>query len=94
MDHSKRLSLRHSCSILQDATCSILQTAPRVKIVGECTSQSSDDGGAFPRHLHFVKRLSASLFFEQNYNIINIKEDNNTFVIGKETGFTRDLGEA
>ena len=59
MNHSKRLSLRHSYSILQDATCSILQTAPRIKIVGECASQSSDDGGAFPRPLHFVNRLSA-----------------------------------
>ena len=57
MNHSKRLGLRHFYSILQDATCSTLQTVLRVRIVGECASQSSDDDGAFPRHLYFINRL-------------------------------------
>ena len=57
---SKRLGLRHSYRILRAARHLTVRSAPKVKIGCENASKSSDDGGAFPWHLHFVKRLTAS----------------------------------
>ena len=43
--------------VARDAT---VRSAPKVEIGCEGASKSSDDCGALPQHLHFVKRLSAS----------------------------------
>ena len=56
---SKRSELRHCYRILRVPSDATVRSAPKVKIGCEHASKSSDDGGAFPRHLHFVKRLRA-----------------------------------
>ena len=62
MSFSKRSELRHSYHIPWVARDATVRSAPKVKIGCEHASKSSDDGGAFPRHVYFVCRLDASYF--------------------------------
>ena len=60
MSFLKRLELCYSYYILRVARDVKVRLALKVKMSCEYASKSSDDGGGFPRLVHFVKRLPAS----------------------------------